>query len=128
MCKDEFDELLLEAVDEVLSSLGKSPKQAIYFYLEEHFQLRKNEIPCNVVGFADAIEKIFGLCASFLEILIMKRLHEKVGDDFKWRLSKDLKFIEYVEAVRQDFLKTKKPRKQLRKDVFNDGKRQPNVN
>ena len=104
MPERDFEKLLLEAVDEGLSSLGESSKQSIYYYLEKSFHIKKQEIPYKVEAFVDAIEKIFGFGANFLEILIMKRLYEKVGRSFKWRTSKDLKFAEYVDAVGRSFL------------------------
>lgn len=105
MPKQDFEKLLLEAIDEGLSSLGESSKQAIYYHLEKSFNLKKQEIPYSIEAFANAIEKIFGLGANFLEILIMKRLYEKMGRNFKLRTSKDLEFVEYITVARQSFLK-----------------------
>jgi len=104
----DFDKLLLEAVDEGLTSLGESSKQAIYFYLEKSFNVKKQEIPYKINDFAYAIEKIFGLGGNFLEILIMRRLYERVGRDFEWRGSKDLTFTSYVAAAKRSFLKRKR--------------------
>ena len=95
----DFEKLLLEAVDEGLSSLGDSPKQAIYFYLERSFKIKKMDIPSKIDEFANAIEKIFGHGAKHLEIQIMKRLYEKIGHTFKYfPENDDLLFTEYVEA------------------------------
>jgi len=91
-----------------LSSLGDSAKYAIYFHLENTFNISKQGIPYKIEEFADAIEKIFGLGAKPLEILIMKRLYEKVGGIVEHPKHKDLVFAEYVEAVKQSFLKKKK--------------------
>lgn len=100
MAKANFERLLLEAVDEALASIGESPKQAIYFHLENHFDIQKQEIPGKIEAFAFGIEKIFGLGANFLESLILKRLYEKTRltdkDSFK-----GLTFIEAVSAVKQ---------------------------
>jgi len=103
-----FEKLLLEAVDEGLSSLGDSATNAIYFHLENTFNISKQDIPYKIEEFADVIEKIFGLGAKPLEILIMKRLYEKVGGIVEHPKHKDLVFAEYVEAVKQSFLKKKK--------------------
>jgi hypothetical protein len=109
--KQDFDKFLLEAVDEGLSSLGESSKQAIYFHLEERFNVKKKEIPYKIEAFAEGIEKIFGLGANFLKILIMKQLHKKVGQSLKWPESQDLTFIEYVVAAKRSFLWKKKAEK-----------------
>lgn len=98
-----FKELLLEAVDEELSSLGDSPKRAIYFYLEKTFNIKKLDIPNKIDEFANAIEKIFGHGAKHLEIQIMKRLYEKIGHSFEYFPEKDdLLFTEYMEACMQN--------------------------
>ncbi len=101
-----FEDLLLEAIDEGLSSLGESGKQAIYAFLKGRFQIDKQDIPYRLEEFVNAIEKIFGLGAKFLEILIIKRIHEKIGQVFKYNKEpQDLLFMEYVEVARQSFLR-----------------------
>ena len=92
-----FEKLLLEAIDEALSSLGMSTKP-IYFHLEKDFNINEKDIPHKIGEFADTIEEIFGLGARVLEIQIMKRLYQKVGP-FKHFPKWNLTFIEYVEAV-----------------------------
>jgi hypothetical protein len=70
-----FEKLLLEAIDEGLSSLCSSSKQAIYSLLENMFNISKRNIPYKIEEFADALEKIFGLGAKPIEILIIRRLN-----------------------------------------------------
>lgn len=77
--EDHFREILLAAIEESLSSLGDSPKQAILFHLEDSFRIKKEHIPENTTEFAKALERIFGPGASYLKKLIVKRLHEKLG-------------------------------------------------
>jgi hypothetical protein len=105
--KEDFENLLFEAIDETLASLGESVKQSIYFHLENKFKIAKNDIPYRVKDFTDGIEKIFGLGAHFIEILIMKKLFEKIGQPLKWDQSKELVFTEYVAAAKQSYLKKK---------------------
>jgi len=105
--KRDFDRLLREAVDEGLSSLAESLRQSIYFHLEKSFNIKKQEIPYKIKDFACAIEKIFGSGADFLEILIMKRLYEKIGGVFEWSESTNFEFTEYVAAAKRSFLKKK---------------------
>ena len=95
-----FETLLVEAVDEGLSALGDSAKQAIYFHLEKTFSIEKQNIPNKIEEFTNAIEKIFGLGAKILEIKIIKYLYEKVGHDFKYFPEKEnLLLTEYIEAA-----------------------------
>ena len=100
-----FENLLIEAVDEGLASLGESAKQAIYFHLEDKFEIAKNDIPYHLEDFTDGLEKIFGLGARFIEILIMKSLFEKIGQPLEWNQKKNLVFVEYVAAAKKSFLK-----------------------
>jgi hypothetical protein len=102
-----FEKLLLEAVDEGLSSLCSSSKQAVYSLLENMFNISKRNIPYKIEEFADALEKIFGLGAKPIEILIIRRLNEKVGGVVEYPQHKELVFAEYVAAARQSFLKKK---------------------
>ncbi len=107
LSKNSFEKLLLEAIDEGLSSLGDSAKHAIYFHLENTFNISRRDIPSKIEEFADALEKIFGLGAKPIEILIIRRLNEKVGGVVEYPQHKDLVFTEYIAAARQSFLKEK---------------------
>ena len=98
-----FEKLLTESIDDALASLGESSKQSIYFHLENEFKIAKKDIPHRLEDFADGLEKIFGLGAQFLEILIMKKLYEKSGQPLKWNQNKELRFIEYVETAKQSY-------------------------
>ncbi len=99
--KRDFTKLLLEAVDETLSSLGDSSKRAIYFYLERNFSIKKQDIPDRIEEFTEAIEKLFGNGAKILEIQIMKHLYENLGRDFEYfSENNDLLFTDYANVVR----------------------------
>jgi hypothetical protein len=97
-----FDELLLEAIDDALSSLGESVKQSIYFHIQNKFVAR-NEIPTRIQDFQGGLEKIFGVGAQFIEILIMKNLHAKIGITLTIEADNPLEFVDYVNAVKQNF-------------------------
>lgn len=99
--KRSFEELLDEAVEEGLSSLGESAKQATYYYLEKGFNLNKQEIPYKVKDFATAIEKFFGVGANFLEMLILKQLYEKAGQSYNLDTSEDVNFPERIILAKQ---------------------------
>jgi hypothetical protein len=97
--QNNLRKILLEAVEEGLSSLGDSPKQAIFFHLETSFEISKDSIPTNLTEFSKALEKIFGPGASYLEKLIVKRLYEKLGLEFEE--VKNWDFLEYVKNARE---------------------------
>ncbi len=103
MTKKTFEELLLQTIDDSLSTLGDSAKQAIYFHLENQFRIAKKDIPYHVANFEDGLEKIFGAGAQFLEIIIMKKLFEKIGHPLEWSENKDLVFVDYVMAAKRSF-------------------------
>ena len=111
MYRRDFERLLLEAVDEQLTSLGESSKQALYFHLERGFNIKKHEIPMKTEAFADAMERIFGQGADYLEILIMRKLHSKIGLEVKLS-TPNLTFIEYVEAAKRCYSQDKTEEKQ----------------
>jgi hypothetical protein len=54
--------------------------------------------------FSEALEQIFGLGASYLQILIMKNLHQKAYCELEIQGSKrrasQLTFVEYIESTR----------------------------
>jgi hypothetical protein len=83
LSQDNFTKVLLAAIDQGLSSLGDSPKQAIFYHLESSFQLKREEIPQNLTEFKLALDRIFGPGALFLEKLILKSLYEKLGLNFE---------------------------------------------
>jgi hypothetical protein len=97
--KDNFEKLLIEAVDNVFSSLGDSCKQALYFHLKHGYDITKQEIPQRIEDFADALEEIFGLGAKLIEIEIMRALFTKVQDFSHSPKQEDLSFTKYVETL-----------------------------
>lgn len=103
MAKKAFNKLLLEAIDDAFSSLGDSAKQSIYFHLETKFKVAKTDIPDQLEGFEEGLEKIFGVGSRFLEILIMRKLYEKIGCSLEWNEDKELVFIDYVKAAQRSF-------------------------
>jgi hypothetical protein len=108
LSESDFEKLLLEAIDEGLASLGDSSKQAIYFHLEKSFDIKKNEIPRKVEPFKDALERIFGRGANFIETLIIKRLSEKVEADSEAQGPTNLTLSECVAMAKRNFLEDRK--------------------
>jgi hypothetical protein len=104
--EDNFDVIIIEAVDEIFSSFGRSCKQAIYFQLENTFKIKKQEIPLKIEDFANAIEQIFGLGAKFIELKILESLHEKIPNFMYSPKIEDLVFTEYVATLRRFFMAT----------------------
>ena len=94
MTTSDFGSILLSAIDEGLSSLGQSSKQAIFFHLETSFHIKIESIPTNLKEFRNALEGIFGPGALYLEKAIAKRFHEKLGLEFQ-----DSEYVDFLRCV-----------------------------
>jgi len=101
----DFDRLLLGSIDEALLSLGESARQSIYFHIEKNYCVNREAIPHYLEQFQTALEKIFGVGARFIEILIMRNLYSKVGLHLSLDKNEQLEFVRYVEAARKGFVK-----------------------
>ncbi|MEM3566276.1 MAG: hypothetical protein QXK47_05085 [Candidatus Bathyarchaeia archaeon] len=97
----DFQRTFLEAVEEGLSTLGDSPKQAILFHLENTFKIKREEIPQNLTEFQKALEKIFGPGASYLEKLILKKLYGKFQLEFEEPENQQPSLINSVESLKR---------------------------
>jgi hypothetical protein len=81
-------------------------RQSIYFHIEKKFCVPRDDIPENLQEFQDGLEKIFGAGAKFIEILIMKNLHDKIGSlPLEMEEGSQLEFIDYVAAAEKSYLK-----------------------
>ncbi|MGB9671541.1 MAG: hypothetical protein ACPL0C_06620 [Candidatus Bathyarchaeales archaeon] len=99
MSTKSFQKALLTAIDEGLSSLGDSPKQAILFHIELSFRVKRDEIPEKLTEFSKALEKLFGTGAVYLEKLIVKRLYSML--DLEFEEAEYLDFLNCVENLKR---------------------------
>lgn len=104
--KGTFEAIMLEAVDEIFSSFGRSCKQPIYFQLDHTFKIKKHEIPVKIAEFADALEQLFGIGAKFIELKIIEKLHKKIPNFIYSPKMGNLVFADYVASLRRFFLIT----------------------
>ena len=104
--EDKFKAAVIEAVDESFASCSKLDKQAIYFHLENAFKIKKQEIPCKIEGFSDAIEQMFGVGAKLIEIRIIEALHSRIRAFVFLPDKGDVDFKEYVASLRAFLLQT----------------------
>ncbi len=121
---NKFNFMLLEAIDEALSTLGESIKKSVYFHLEETYRINRSEIPDKIAEFSDALEKMFGLGSRYLEILVMKKFYPKIQITCDWPKSEyvtsNLSFREYIELMREEFSKQKvKPKMEFFVEDYN---------
>jgi hypothetical protein len=95
----EFESILADSVEKGLSVLGESPKQVIYSYLEDKYNLRKENIASRTDLFVPAIERIFGSGAEFLEAEILKILYERLGLTFEASEHPEAAFISSLQKA-----------------------------
>ena len=104
---NNFDEILLEAIDEAFCCLGETVKTAIYFHLEKEFGITRHEIPDRLEDFSSSLEKQFGIGARLLETTFMHHLNVKLNDSQSVSgselLAPKFTFQEYVTLKRQQF-------------------------
>ena len=75
------DKIVREVIEKGFDSLGQSPKQAVWFFLEKEFGFDREKLPENLKTFEEALQKLFGLGYNFLKTLFMRYLQEAVGED-----------------------------------------------
>jgi hypothetical protein len=112
----QFDNFLIESIDETLSLLGITVKNEFYLRLQVNFNMEKNDIPQRLEEFMSILHRIFNLGASRLEVKFLRNLDLKIPFGSKciladWSVSmwieKDISFIKAVNNKRQEFIKTK---------------------
>jgi hypothetical protein len=94
----DFERILLDSVDEALSSMGENPKKAVYAQLES-LGVPQYEIPRNIGVFTRVLERVFGAGSNDVKILILRRLYEK--NDWPYRRIEldELTFSEQLERA-----------------------------
>jgi|GEM_PF-1890533 len=97
---NNFERLLLDAIDESLNALGETVKATVLFLLRKNFNLQRREMPHNPRRFELAFRKILGKKGSeVVEDLILKNLYTKLG--FKHNEFDGEGFCEHLEKVRR---------------------------
>lgn len=103
----EFNKLLLNSFDQALTSLGQATAASIYFYLEDHFKIKKMEIPKRINDSLNALEKLFGVGADYLEIFIMKNLYAETkffcARSKPAKMLQDMTFSDFVSLMEKIF-------------------------
>jgi hypothetical protein len=110
---EQFNNFLIESIDESLILLGEPVKNELYRQLELKFNIKKADIPLRLEEFSDILHKVFGLGASRLEVKFLRKLDSKIPSgskciDANWSVSmwieKEKSLIKAINTKRQDFL------------------------
>jgi len=94
-----FETQLSETIDEVLSALGDSTREAIYQLLQKVYGISKQDIPNRIEGFANALEKTFGPVSKLIEIKIVERMHAKNKNFCYAPKNGQLEFVEFILSL-----------------------------
>ena len=78
LSQDNFNRVLVEAIDEGFSLLGPLPREVLLHNLEASFQMKEQDIPMNLSKFTDFLETIFGSGTQCMEGIIINRLRKKL--------------------------------------------------
>ena len=98
--EDKFDVVVLEAIEESLSSFRAFDKQEVYFHLKNAYNISKREIPRKIEEFAFAMEQIFGIGSRLIEIRIIEALHKRIPEFVFTSRTNAVVFEEYVTSLR----------------------------
>jgi len=74
----ELKQSLLEAIDEGLTILGESSRDAIYFHLQSMVALKREDVPDNLELFAEGLRRIFGEGAKVIEQAVVTSVCKKL--------------------------------------------------
>jgi hypothetical protein len=97
----DFDQIIIEVVDQTFSKLGTKVRQTLYSTLENNYKLNKQDIPDRIGEFVNALEEIFGASALLIEIDVMKKMRQKVPA-FKCEVNNpDLGFGGYLKSMKR---------------------------
>jgi hypothetical protein len=98
--ENKFEATMIEAIDESLGSFKSLNTQEVYSHLENAFEIRKQEIPCKIEDFTDAMEQMFGIGAKLVEIRIIKAVHKRMPEFMFTPRRGAVIFTEYVDSLR----------------------------
>ena len=96
-----FNQVLLDSVEDgVRSVLGEQVLQSLFIRLATHDALDREEIPCRLDTFFDALEKAFGRASGVtIGRFIIKVLYARLGLEFDGRANRVP--LDYVKDARR---------------------------
>ncbi len=99
--ENNFKTALTQAIDEVLTSLGENVKQATYNYIENKFEISKDQIPSILDEFTSGIESLFGNATVLVELKIMEKLQSKTTGFMYKSNGREIFFADYLNALQR---------------------------
>ena len=96
---EHVEDAVGQAVNDILCALGENTKQAIYSHLKNAYGINKDDIPCKIETFANALEETFGTVGKLIEIKIIEKLHSQYRDFQFAPKNGQLDFVEYINHL-----------------------------
>ena len=100
-----FNQILLESIDETLTTLGDANKTAMYNSLNAYFYIAKNQIPSKIDTFTKVLRAVFGNASLHLEKIIIKHVENKTGITTP-AAAQASSLQDKVRAIRSEYEKT----------------------
>jgi hypothetical protein len=106
LLKEKWNEILIRCIDRGLDVFGDSTKRVVYWNFEQHFNLKKEDIPDHVIEFSTMLRKIFGVGSESVEGRICAEIRSSVNIGFSPSPVPGCDdFATFVGRARQEFLK-----------------------
>jgi PAS domain S-box-containing protein len=97
----QFNESLLAAADDMFSSVGSSAKTAIYFHIENKYNIKKEDIPSNIAKFSEALDQLFGIGSKPLQKIFKQQLKTKLKTNSQITDEESLDLDSFVREIRK---------------------------
>jgi len=97
--KGQLNAILVEAVNEGLSSICSSAVPSILFFLEKNGSIKSKSNIENFEAFAEGLESIFGFGARVIEMKILEALHMKLQLPRPKETKDDCEFAKEIEKA-----------------------------
>ena len=96
----DFDDLLVEAIDETLSEvLGHRANQAFWYHFQAFLGISRNEMPHHLDTLFTALNIMFGVGGESLGRRIVRKLYAKVNVPLDYYADRPL--MECIEELKQ---------------------------
>jgi len=95
----DFDDMLRQAINETIFSLGEKAENAVYENLEK-INVQRSEIPYKIEASTRCLRETLGQDSRIVEVKIVKRLYEKIAVPLQPEEPEELSLVEYVTRAR----------------------------
>jgi len=76
---EDFDGLILGAIEEALERMGRSVKHVTLYYAEAKFGLPREEIPKRLDRFEEVLREIYGEAADYIVDVVKQGIYQRLN-------------------------------------------------